>query len=102
MRDTNPDLHSHIQALGSTLCAGVAADEMLALGGRLDVAGSELTRAALAAEPEWEEDGYYSDTLRGVAETLADGLRTYPADVAKKVGACIAEGRTSDLWKVLP
>lgn len=102
MSDTNPDLHSHIQALGSTICAGVVVDEALALGRHLYAAGDELLRAALAAEPEWEEDGYYSDTLRGVAETLADGLRAYPADTVEKVCACIAEGRTSDLWKVLP
>ena len=96
------DLFNWLQALGSTLDSGLNDETEATLRGMLNGAQIELWRALPALESESEEDGYYSDTLRGVAETLADGLRAYPADTVEKVCACIAEGRTSDLWKVLP
>ena len=103
MAEIDPDLFNWLQALGSTLCAGAGEDSPTDLSARLGVVGLELTRVALEAEPDWEDqfDGFYSDSLRGLAELLAEELRAYPPDTVAAVCACISEGRTSDLWKVL-
>lgn len=50
----------------------------------------------------WTAAACENNDPRWLAEQLAESLRFIPEETIKKVATCIAEGRASDLWKVLP